>query len=223
MVNTKESLCETLLFWNRSLREYNFHMPRAKTPAPRVEFDELLAAEFNYIAATANQANEDRARVSSFYLVAVGSLVAALFGTQLANSLANLQAVNFMFSLLFFLLTYLGDSTIKQLARLRAAWHESVTAMNHIKDFVIEQKPEIRQAFDWRTVSIPPKYKKGSVSYYQATEVALIGGLMFGAGVFFLLQTFAKEYMTPLHWVVSIVTGGLMILYHLYIYKHALT
>ena len=46
-----------------------------------VELDELLAAEYDYIAQTANQANEDRARVSSFYLIAVGSLVAALFGT----------------------------------------------------------------------------------------------------------------------------------------------
>ncbi len=47
-------------------------------PAP-VELDELLAAEFEYISQTAIQANEDRARVSSFYLVAVGSLVAAMF------------------------------------------------------------------------------------------------------------------------------------------------
>ncbi len=34
-------------------------------PLP-LEFDELLAAEYAYIAQTANQANEDRARVSSF-------------------------------------------------------------------------------------------------------------------------------------------------------------
>ena len=38
----------------------------------QVELDELLAAEYSYIAQTANQANEDRARVSSFYLLAVG-------------------------------------------------------------------------------------------------------------------------------------------------------
>jgi hypothetical protein len=54
-------------------------------PLP-VEFDELLAAEFNYIAQTAIQANEDRARVSSFYLIAVGSLVAAMFGAQYIDS-----------------------------------------------------------------------------------------------------------------------------------------
>jgi hypothetical protein len=50
--------------------------------ASSVELDELLASEYDYIAQTANQANEDRARVSSFYLIAVGSLLAALFGTQ---------------------------------------------------------------------------------------------------------------------------------------------
>ena len=50
-------------------------------PLP-VEFDELLASEFDYIAQTAAQATEDRARVSSFYLIAVGSLIAAMFGTQ---------------------------------------------------------------------------------------------------------------------------------------------
>ena len=44
--------------------------------------EELLQTEFDYIARTAFQANEDRARVSSFYLVAVGSMVAALFSTQ---------------------------------------------------------------------------------------------------------------------------------------------
>ena len=55
----------------------------AENTAPPIELDELLAAEYNYIAQTANQANEDRARVSSFYLIAVVSLLAALFGTQL--------------------------------------------------------------------------------------------------------------------------------------------
>ncbi|HZJ21703.1 MAG TPA: hypothetical protein VFD54_00250 [Anaerolineales bacterium] len=42
-----------------------------KNIAPRVELDELLASEYEYITHTANQANEDRARVSSFYLIAV--------------------------------------------------------------------------------------------------------------------------------------------------------
>ena len=62
-------------------------MPKTAKPGKLpVELDELLAAEYNYIAQTASQANEDRARVSSFYLVAVGSLVAGLLSTQLLDA-----------------------------------------------------------------------------------------------------------------------------------------
>ncbi len=193
-------------------------------PAPPVELDELLAAEFEYIADTANQANEDRARVSSFYLVAVGSLVAALFGTQFfdQSSLANSRTINFMFSGLFALLTLLGGSTILQLARLRAAWHESMLAMNQLKDFMVSQNPELDKAFRWKTSTLPSKYKVNSVSYYQAVEVALIGGLMFGAAVFFLQQAFVGENIATLHWVISVITGCLMILFYLQIYKRSL-
>ena len=97
---------------------------------PPVELDELLAAEFNYIAQTATQAFEDRARISSFYLIAVGSLIAALFGTQLFDPDQFTQSVKFMFSGLFLLLTLLGTSTVMQLAQLRSAWYESMKAMN---------------------------------------------------------------------------------------------
>src|SRR5512133_4017649 len=102
-----------------STDEYNFVMP--ENSSSPVELDELLAAEFDYIAGTANQANEDRARVSSFYLIAVGSLVAALFGTQFfdPNSLSHSRTINLMFGGLFILLTLLGSTTIVQLARLR--------------------------------------------------------------------------------------------------------
>jgi hypothetical protein len=192
-----------------------------KTAPPPVELDELLAAEYDYIAQTANQANEDRARVSSFYLIAVGSLLAALFGTQFVDSGVPVQTINIMFSGLFLLLTLLGTSTIMQLARLRAAWHESMLAMNQLKDFMISQHPELQPAFRWKTSTLPPKYKVNSVSYYQALEVALIGGLMFGAGIFFLQQAFAKETIL-LHWVVSVVAGCLTVLLQLQIYKRSL-
>src|SRR5678816_1198770 len=152
-------------------QRYNLKMPKIKPPL--VELDELLAAEYDYIAQTANQANEDRARVSSFYLIAVGSLVAALFGTQLFDTDKFTQTVKLMFSGLFVLLTILGTSTIMQLARLRGAWYESMLAMNQIKDFAMNQNPELINAFRWKSSTLPPRYKAGSVSYYQAVEVAL--------------------------------------------------
>ncbi len=40
--------------------------------------DDILIAEFNYIAQTAFQANEDRARVTNFFLTSLCSLIIAL-------------------------------------------------------------------------------------------------------------------------------------------------
>lgn len=188
--------------------------------SPPVELDELLAAEFNYIAQTAAQANEDRARVSSFYLIAVGSLLAALFGTQLFDPEKFTQTVKLMFSGVFILLTFLGASTVMQLAQLRSAWHESARAMNQLKDFAMKQNPELADAFRWKTSTIPDRYKKGSVSYYQALEVSLIGGLMFGAAVFFLQQAFFPA--SPLTWTICGLLGALAVLAQMTIYKRLL-
>ena len=199
-------------------QRYNLKMPKIKPPL--VELDELLAAEYDYIAQTANQANEDRARVSSFYLIAVGSLVAALFGTQLFDVDKFTQAVKIMFSGLFVLLTLLGTSTIMQLARLRSAWYESMLAMNQIKAFAMSQNPELKQAFRWKAETLPAKYKQGSVSYYQAFEVALIGGLMFAAATFFLQEAFFA--ISIFNWIISSVFGVLTITTQLIIYKRAL-
>jgi hypothetical protein len=195
--------------------------PQHEQQPPRVELDELLAAEFNYIALTATQANEDRARVSSFYLVAVGSLVAALFSTQFFDPEKLTQTVRLMFSGLFLLLTFLGMSTVLQLAQLRAAWHESMRAMNQIKDFAMKQNPELAEAFRWKTSTIPRKFKKSSVSYYQALEVSLIGGLTFGAAIFFLQQVFLP--VTMLTWLVCLLMGALAVYIQMALYKRILT
>jgi hypothetical protein len=40
-------------------------------------------------------------------------------------------------------------------------------AMNQLKDFAIEQNPPLNRAFRWKTSTLPPRYKKGSISYYQ--------------------------------------------------------
>ena len=193
-------------------------MPENTTP--QVELDELLASEYDYITHTANQANEDRARVSSFYLIAVGSLVAALFGTQLFDAEKYTQPVKIMFSGLFILLTLMGTSTIMQLARLRGAWYEAMLAMNQIKDFAMSQSPELTKAFRWTTNTLPPKYKKRSVSYFQAVEVSLISGLMFGAAMFFLQQAFF--IITWVTWMVSTLFGLFAVYLQLKIYRKIL-
>jgi len=188
-------------------------------PLP-VEFDELLAAEYDYIAQTAAQATEDRARVSSFYLIAVGSLIAAMFGTQFLDMKSLPMTVNLMFSGLFLLLTLLGTSTIMQLARLRSAWYESMLAMNQLKDYMIKENKPLSEAFRWQSSTLPPKYRTGSVSYYQAMEVALISALMLGAAMFFLLQAFFSIGLW--HWIISALMGILTIFLQLRLYKQIL-
>jgi len=194
-------------------------MPKKDTP-PVVEFGDLLAQEFNYIAQTATQANEDRARISSFYLIAVGSLIATIFGTQFFEPQFFSKTVKFMFSGLFVLLTLMGTSTIVQLAQLRSAWYESMRAMNQLTDFMMAQNMELSKAFRWKTSTLPPLYKKGSISYYQAREAAVISGLTFGAAVFF--AQFAFDLMTLPNWILSAMAGIIATYVQLVIYKRTL-
>jgi len=185
-----------------------------------IELDELLAAEFSYIAQTATQAFEDRARVSSFYLIAVGSLIAALFGTQFFESSQSSKESQLIFGGIFLLLTFLGLSTVMQLAQLRSAWYESMMAMNQLKDFAMKQNPELVNAFRWKTDTLPAKYKRGSVSYYQALEVSLIGGLMFGASTFFFQQALLPAGF--LTWIISILLGLLAVFGQMTLHKSLL-
>lgn len=153
-------------------------------PKPKLNPDEILKAEFNYIANTAFQANEDRSRFTTFYFVTVGSFVAAIFGTQFE---LNQRGVSLAFFILFIVLTFMGALTISQLARLRAAWHESAEAMDQIKEFYIRHNPEIQPAFKWRRSTIPPTNKPFSIANLIAVEVALLGSLTAGAAIHFLL------------------------------------
>ncbi|MFZ5880311.1 MAG: hypothetical protein ACOY0R_13145 [Chloroflexota bacterium] len=152
---------------------------------PKLNSDEILKAEYDYIAATVFQANEDRARGASFYYVSVGSIVAAILGAQLTED--NLHSVALPFFILFLVMTVLGALTLAQLARLRAAWHESVEAMNMVKEYYLKQNPEIESAFKWRTHTIPETNKPNSIADLTAKQVTLLGALMAGAAVYFLL------------------------------------
>lgn len=182
---------------------------------------EILTAEYEYIADTAGQANEDRARVASFYLIAVGSLVAALFSTQLLDNNSNIKNLSLLFCGLFFVLTLLGTLTVAQLARLRAAWYESMLALNQIKEYAISQEKDIAKAFRWRAQSMPPLYKINSVSYQQTLEVALLSGLTFGASIYFL--QIGINYNCPsCNWAYTIAAALFAFIFQLYLYKRLL-
>ena len=169
-------------------------MPRK----PDLNTDEILNSEYEYIAQNVFQSNEDRSRVTSFYFVSVGTLVAAILGSRFE---AEQSTFSLAFFFLFTVLTFMGALTIAQLARLRAAWHEAVEAMNQIKEFYIQHHPELETAFKWRSRQIPPTNKPYSIANLMAVEVALLSALTTGAGMYFLLA-----FVGASNWVVWVVT-----------------
>jgi len=153
--------------------------------ASKLSPDEILTAEFDYIAASAFQANEDRSKAASFFLVAVGSLVAAIFGAQQITNADEVPAWVFqVLGLLFLILTIFGYLTIAQLARLRLAWHDAAIAMNKIKQHYVDHTPGLNSAFHWRSDTLPKKLKFGSISFYTVLEVSLLSGLTGAASMY---------------------------------------
>ncbi len=168
---------------------------------PPLDTNEILKAEYNYIANTVFQANEDRSRVASFYFLTVGSLVAAILGTIF--SAENVRSFALAFAGLFAILTALGALTLAQLARLRAAWHESVEAMNQIKDFYIEHNREIEPAFKWRLKTLPNTDKSYSIANLMAIEVSILSAITSAAAFYFLLLKFGA--IASWGWLILIV------------------
>ncbi len=152
--------------------------------------DEILTSEFEYIANTAFQSNEDRARTTSFYLVTFGSFIAALVSAQFDSSAGQKAWLDWGFFGLFLALAVMGLITVLELARLRAAWFESVEAMNTIKEYYIARYPRLAGAIKWRTKSesMPQRLKWNSVGFLMALQVAGLGGAALGSGVFFLVK-----------------------------------
>ncbi|MCZ2126532.1 MAG: hypothetical protein LC099_02020 [Anaerolineales bacterium] len=179
-------------------------MPRASKP--NLNPDQILNSEFQYISQSAFQANEDRSRISSFYLVTVGSFVAAILSVHFE---AQASFVSFAFFLLFLVLTGMGALTIAQLARLRAAWHEAAQAMDQIKEYYIANNPHLSDAFKWRMKDIPPTNKPYSIANLMAIEVAMLGAFTAGAAAYFLMT-----FLGVLNWAAcAVVVASVLVGY----------
>jgi len=194
-------------------------MPRSKDRDEILSVDEILGAEFRYAVQTAAQAHEERAQATSFYLISIGSFLAALLGSRALSG--NTQALSLALAGLFFLLTVLGFLTVLQLARLRLAWHDSARTMNHIKEYYIAHFKEFKleKAFRWRTATLPEKYKPSSISFIQAFEVALMSGFIFGAAAYYFQVGIGY---TRCLWAITFSLGALVLLLELYVYKRYL-
>ena len=180
--------------------------------------NDLLQSEFSYIAQTAFQANEDRARVTTFYLVNLGGFAAALYSSQGTNS-AQPQLYA-LFGGLFLILSLTGMLTLLQLIRLRQAWFESIAAMNQIKDYYRARFPalNLEQALRWGQVNQPALHKPWSISYFLALQVAVMGGASLGAAVYYfgLLVQYSL-------WLGALLAGGAYIAGQMVLYWRLLT
>lgn len=188
----------------------------------------ILSAEYDYIANTANQANADRATVTSFFWTAIGSLAAvAALGSQIELDATILYRI--LAALLIFL-SLLGWNILNQLMKLRVAWHGSVIAMNQIKDFYIYQMKkwdlDLSPAFMWRRRTCPKHYTPGNFSWWLATEIGTIGGMLFGAGVFFLLVGCKIEHINARDWwtyAIGVLFGVFYALSAFWWYRHKMS
>jgi hypothetical protein len=173
----------------------------------------ILTAEFNYIAQTAFQANEDRARVTNFYLITLAGFVAAILGMRFEGLMV--PYIYWAFVALFAILALASLLTLLQLIRLRQAWFDSVTAMNALKDYFIRHAAgsQLGEAFVWKPGALPARYKPWSVGYLLALQVALLGGAALGAAVIFLGLILGGWWWGPAFGAAVLFFGLLLYLY----------
>lgn len=162
--------------------------------------DTILTAEFQYIAQSLFQNNEDRSRATSFYLITLGSFIAAIFSSTQITGLDPIRAYT-AFAVLFATLALMSLLTILQLLRFREAWFDSAAAMNEIKRYYIEHfvDEDLSKAFRWKPDELGPKFKLWSVGFLLAFQVAVLGGACLGAAVIFF-GLVASNQTTWLWW-----------------------
>ncbi len=182
---------------------------------PLKSYQEVIVAEFNYIAQTAFQANEDRARVSQFYFIFLGTLLAAILSVQF--ELEDIEVLYSVFALLFVAVAFVGALTILQLTKLRLAWYESVLAMNHIKQQLIEEYPVFEETFLWKKSTVPSKFKRWSIGFLMALQVALIsGGALGAASAFYWLSL--SRFDLPWAWILVTIIFSTLLFISLFYY-----
>jgi hypothetical protein len=178
---------------------------------------EIIIAEFNYIAETAFQANEDRAKVTQFFVISFGGFLTALISAQLPTE--NIVAPNTILGIFFLLIFLYGGISIFQLARLRMSWKESVLAMNQIKDSSIKKHPVLAEYFRWSNKNAPPTFNPKSLGFSLVVMIVIISGMALGFAVTLLAFAIGTEE-TP--WALSIIFGCIGGAIHIRLYYHLL-
>lgn len=183
----------------------------AATRSVNLNPEEILKAEWDYIKGTASEAQEDRARVSTFFLGSAASLVAVLVG---AKSDEITPMIYYGFATLLLLMGITGWLTLWHLIRLRAAWFESILSLNLIKEYYFchFKDSDLTKAFNWRVDKGLRLFKPWSVSFLFAVQVALMTIVLFSGMVVCLYLAAECLINICIIILVGVVFGGMQIL-----------
>ncbi|MBI1801822.1 MAG: hypothetical protein HYR71_09375 [Chloroflexi bacterium] len=186
----------------------------------------LLRLEYEYARETIEQALEDRRRVVEFYILMAGGLgslsfALAQFDANRTPSVSQLDSAlgagghipGIVFALIFWVIGITGFFTLLHLIRLRQAAHDSMRAMNHVKEFYLKRFPELAEALRWRSDTLPPLNRIGSITFNHALLVVLLDSLAFGSGLLFLDL---KSSMPPV--TLAVGAGALAFLWQALVY-----
>lgn len=159
-------------------------------PAPvALHRDEILKEEFVYARETALQANADRTQIVNLYLLVFGGVGSVLLGLPALARGEGIAVPRGASAAGLLLLFVFGLFTVLKLIRLRQAWHDSVLAMNRIKEFYLARCPDLEPAFRWRADTVPAPGKVGTVSFDLAVLVSLLDSVAAGSAVFVLTHS----------------------------------
>jgi hypothetical protein len=179
----------------------------------------ILEAEFNYVAQTVFQNQEDRANATTFYLTAFGSFTVAIVSASREG--LDGDYINLAFGGLFVVVGLIGVRTLMQLVLLRKAWFDSVITMNRIKRYYIDKDGDLGTAFRWLT--LPPGFKPLSVSFLMALQTAVLSSAAFGVAVVFFVRHANGDFTGSSAWLGIVLIAAAALILQLAYYKWSLS
>ena len=181
--------------------------------------NDILVAEFEYISQTVFQTNKYEERIGGIINLLI-TVATASAGFLLNNQTFDKTLLFPFLSILSIILTIVGTIAIAELARLRAAWHESVLALTQIQNYYIKDNPDLEAAFRWRSSNIPPADQPFSIANLLALEITLVGAITSASAVYFLLIPFGDIMLWG--WALIIISFIIGIILQWWWYKHLL-
>jgi len=162
------------------------------------EYQKLLELEFGYIKDTAHQTIDDRYKFLNFY-IGLTTLVATVSTGLLSFTGGNFPTnMRIGIGLLSLSLAIVGWVFLAMFIRLRQAWHESIVALNTIKNFYVSHAViSIKDAFAWDMNTIPKPHKMWNIHFYSSLLIILINSGFLGTGTV-LLTSLAVDTLSAM-------------------------